>query len=273
MRQSFLIFIWAIIAVACSSTKKVQTIETAIAKKDTAQAVMIKEIPAVDSVAIVKDIMAKVMTHKIDFQTFNAKVKVDYETANESEAVTAYISLMRDSMMIIKISYPPFGNVANVLVTKDSVTLVKLKGERYVQKRTIAYLKEVTQIPFSFSVLQDIIVGNPVFIDSNIVSYKNFGDKLLVSMIGDMFKHLLTLDNSNFTVLHSKLDDVDIMRNRTCDITFGTYKAYNNFQFATYRKLSVAERSKVDVYLDFNDFSFNEPLKYSFSIPKNIKSK
>ncbi|MFX8942119.1 DUF4292 domain-containing protein, partial [Acinetobacter baumannii] len=75
-------------------------------------------------------------------------------------------------MMIIKITYPPFGYVANVLITKDSLTLVRLKGEKYVQRRTIAYLKEVTQIPFSFSVLQDIIVGNPVFLDSNIVSFK-----------------------------------------------------------------------------------------------------
>ncbi|MFX8840906.1 hypothetical protein ABTM78_21350, partial [Acinetobacter baumannii] len=78
-------------------------------------------------------------------------------------------------------------------------------------------------------------------------SFKNSGDKLLVSMIGDVFKHLVTLDASNFTVLHSKLDDIDVMRNRTCDITFSQYKPYNNFLFATYRKISVAEKSKLDV--------------------------
>jgi hypothetical protein len=258
---------------ACHTSQKVQTIQQAFSKKDTAQIVVVKEIPTIDSAAIVKEIMEKVMRQKIDFKTFNAKIKVDYESANDAESVTAYMSLLKDSMLIVKISYPPFGNVANVLVTKESITLVQLKGDRYVQKRAIDYIKEVTQIPFDFSTLQDIIIGNPVFLDSNVVSYKNSGAQLLVLMIGDVFKHLVTLENSDFKILHSKLDDIDVMRNRTCDITFGTYKPYNSFQFATYRKISVAEKSKLDVYLVFDNFDFNEPLKYSFSIPKNIKRK
>ncbi|MGG2357476.1 DUF4292 domain-containing protein, partial [Salmonella enterica] len=60
-----------------------------------------------------------------------------------------------------------------VKVKRDSVFLYKKIGERYVQNRSISYLQEVTQIPFDFSTLQDLIIGNPVFIDSNIVSYKD----------------------------------------------------------------------------------------------------
>ncbi len=90
-------------------------------------------------------------------------------------------------------------------------------------------------------------------------------------MIGNLFKHLISLDNTDFKVLHSKLDDVDVQRNRTCDITFGSYQNNGTFQFATYRKISVAEKSKLDINLDFKQFSFNDPLNYTFTLPKNNK--
>ncbi len=258
---------------ACHPVKKVQSIEKAISKKDTAQIVIVTETPKVDSAAIVKEIMEKIMKSSINFNTFNAKIKVDYEGPEESQHVNAYLSMIKDSVIFVKIALPPYGVVANVLVTPDSVILIKLKGGKSIQYRSIAYLQDVTQIPFDFSTLQDLIVGNPVFLDSNVVSYKWSNNQLLVLMVGNMFKHLVTLDNTDFRVLHSKLDDVDIQRNRTCDITFSNYQPVNNFLFATFRQISVAEKSKLDIFLDFKEFSFNEPLKYTFSVPKNYRVK
>ena len=105
------------------------------------------------------------------------------------------------------------------------------------------------------------------------VSYKSSSAQLLVLMVGDIFKHLITLDNTDFTVLHSKLDDVDLQKNRTCDITLGNYQSMGNVRFATYRNISVSEKSKLDIYLDFKEFTLNEPLKYTFDIPKKFKRK
>jgi len=145
--------------------------------------------------------------------------------------------------------------------------------KKKTEKKAISYLQDVTQIPFDFGTLQDIIVGNPIFLDSNVVSYKATANQLLVLMVGEVFKHSVTLNNGNFTVLHSKLDDVDINRNRTCDITFGNYQSDNNNLFAAYRKISIAEKSKMDLTLDFKEHSFNDPLKYAFTIPKNFRRK
>jgi hypothetical protein len=36
------------------------------------------------------------------------------------------------------------------------------KLEKTVQYRSIAYLTEITQVPFDFYSLQDLIIGNPV---------------------------------------------------------------------------------------------------------------
>jgi hypothetical protein len=156
-----------------------------------------------------------------------------------------------------------------VKITKDSVIVVN-KIDKVVQYRSLAYLQEVTQIPFDFTTLQDMFIGNPVFVDNNIVSYKN-GEQFSILMAGKIFKHLLSLDNTNYTVVHSKLDDVDDFRNRTCDISLSNYQNINGINFSTYRKISVAEKSKLDVWLNFTQIAFNEPLTYLFNIPKNYK--
>jgi hypothetical protein len=276
MKKLFQIFFLIAILASCKTVKKVSGIQEAINKKDTSQTVMIVEAPKVDSAAIVKSIMDKVIKSKIDFKTFNAKIKVDYTSANNSDKYTTYLSMFKDSVIYIKVigsflGIP--GEGLQVKITKDSVVLVKKVGDKYVQRRSIDFLQEATEIPFDFYTLQDILIGNPVFLDNNIVSYREGNAQLSVFMIGDIFKHLITLSNADLSVVHSKLDDVDIQRNRTCDISFVNYVNLGSYRFSTYRNIVVSEKSKLDVNLDFKEFTLNEPLKYTFEVPKNYKRK
>jgi hypothetical protein len=278
MRYSFLLSVILLVLVgsSCKTVKKTQVIQEAITKKDTSQMVVIKEAPKVDSAAIVRDILGKVVRRKIDFNTFNAKIKVDYVGPEKDDSYTAYVSMKKDSIILIKIKGSFLGISAVGLeakIRKDSVVVAQLVGQKSVTYRSISYLQEVTELPFDFYTLQDLIIGNPVFIDSNLVSYKSSNSQLLVLTVGNLFKHLVTLDNANYKVLHSKLDDVDVQRNRTGDITFSEYKPMGGYEFATYRKISVAEKSKLDITLDFKEYGLNEPLKYNFDIPKNLKRK
>ena len=275
MQKILILFLVVSISLtACRPRKIVMPIKSAIDKKDTVQNIIIKESPIVDSVAIVKEIMGKVSHHKIDFYTFNAKIKAEYEGPEESQNFTAYLSIIKDSVIYIQLK--GFLGIIGLQtkITKDSITIVNKVGDKYVQKRAISYLNDITQIPFDFFTLQNLLVGNPIFIDSNIVSYRNSNDnKLIVLMIGSVFKNLITIDNNNLLVLHSKLDDVDIIKNRTCDITLSNFVTVDDHQFSTFRNISVSEKAKLKVNLDFKEFSFNQPINYSFSLPKNYKLK
>lgn len=264
------LFVIAILA-ACRPVKPVQQkIETVIAKKDTAVINPTIVIPKVDSTAIVKEIMEKVLSRRISFSSFDAKLKVDYEDAEESQTVTAYIRIKADSVINIRLTHPLGGLVFELQVYKDSLIMLNHR-KNIVQYRKLSYLQEITNIPFDFNTLQNLIVGNPVFVNDKVVSYRNTGDKLLVLLTGDVFKHLITLDNNDFKVIHSKLDDVDVLRNRTCDITLSEYKVQDGYLFANKREITVSEKSKLDIKLDFKKVSFNQPLTLTFIIPKKYK--
>jgi hypothetical protein len=268
MKKIAYILVLIITIASCRPAKKVQHIENAISKKDTSVRVTQKK--TVDSFLVVKNIINNLFKQRIDFTTFNAKVKIDYEGKVNSDQATAYVRIQKDSLIWISITGALGIEGIRVMINKDSVKLMN-KLEKTVEYRSITYLQELTEVPFDFYALQDVIVGNPVFIDSNIVSYKSTGNELLVLMVGNVFKHLITLSSTDLKVLHSKLDDVDSTRNRTADITYDNYEIAGSFNFSTRRKITVAEKSKLDINLDFKSYGFNKPQDYPFNIPKNYK--
>jgi hypothetical protein len=270
MKILALIFSISILVFGCRPAKKVQKIQEAISKVDTTSVVVIqKDNKAADSLRLIKDVYTKVIKNKIDFKTFNAKVRVEYNGKQGGDEATAYVRLEKDKVMWLSLRGALGIEGFRVLVTKDSVKVMNLL-KKNVQLRSIEYLQEITQLPFDFVTLQDLVIGNPVFVDSNIASYKtNANNELLVLMVGNLFKHLVTLDNNDFKILHSKLDDVDVVRNRTCDITFSDYEKSAGVPFSTKRKISVAEKSKLDINLDFKQYSFNQPTTFPFVIPRN----
>ena len=80
-------------------------------------------------------------------------------------------------------------------------------------------------------------------------------------------------DNNDHLALNSKLDDVDVLRNRTCFLTYADYETTKGVVFSKSRTISVTEKSKLDVKLNFKEYAFNETLTYPFSISKNYKKK
>ncbi|AXY76104.1 DUF4292 domain-containing protein [Paraflavitalea soli] len=264
------VLIVAIQASSCRSTRKIQT---AITKKDTTVVVVVPEVDRkVDSTKYIQQVFQAVQNNRIsNFRSMTAKVKVDYKGADGKKLdFTANVRLQKDSAIWIIVN-TIIGEALRAMVTKDSVKVL-YKMDKLVQLRSIEYLQEVTKIPFSFKEMQDLFMGNPIYLDSNIVSYKNEEKTISLMSVGALFKHFLTVFRNDYAPQHSKLDDVDVIRARTCDITYGDYEAKNGINFAKYRKIVVSEKSKLEVELQFKQFDFiNEQLSFPFPIPKNYK--
>lgn len=255
---------------SCRSTKKIQTAITP--KKDTVVVVQPPVVdPHADSVAFMQKAYASVLKNQIDFRTFSAKVKVDFEGKDGKKSdFNAYLRLKKDSALWISVNVALGIEGFRILITPDSVKVLN-KIDRIVQLRSVAALQEMTQLPFTFTELQNVIIGNPVFLDSNLVSYKSAENGLSLFMVNLFFKHMLTVNSDNYTLQYSKLDDVDISRARTCLVTYSSYQKTNELLFSTFRRITVSEKNTLDIQMDYKQFGFNEELSFPFSIPKNYK--
>lgn len=255
---------------SCKSTKKIQA---AISKKDTTSVSIVPSSNA-DSLNVIKTAIEGIHQKHTDFKTFSAKIKVEYQDSKGKQpGITAFVRMIKDSVIWIS-GYATVFNIEafRAKITMDSVFVID-KINKEVQLRSIDYLQEVTQIPFDFKTLQDLLLGNPIFFTDSVVSYKESDSKILISTIGTNFKHLLTLLKPGNTVVHSKLDDLDISRNRTADITYDEFEDHNGIKFSTYREITVSEKNKLDIELKFKQYEFDKEIQVNFNIPKNYKSR
>jgi len=271
-------FITLILLGALASCRTAKHINKAIGPKipkDTI-AVIAPNTQYADSINMINNTMSHLRSHYINFKTFNAKIKVEYEdTKGKQPDITAIVRIVKDSAIWVSITVPiAFVNYEafRMFITKDSVILMN-KQKKEVQYRSLDYLQSITELPFDFNTIQELLIGNPVFLDSNVVSYKKLDDKILLSTAGSFFKHLLTLSSDNYLLLHSKLDDVDMSRNRTADITYSDFENKLGFDFSTYREIIVSEKNRLDIRLNFKQYEFNKDLSVSFNVPKNYKRK
>ena len=274
--KKIIFFIVSLALVAsCTTFKKVQVNKEALSKKDTSSVQLISEKSKVDSSSIVKNIVDKLAQTKIDFNTMNARLKVDYESANNADNYIVNLSLVKDSAIYITIRGAMGVIGLKALVNKDSVVLIyPLRKNKNIERKSLSYLQEVLKIPFSFTTLQDLLIGNPIYMDkAKLVSYKVNNNKLEVGLIGDLFKYLIVLNEDHTKILQLKLDDIDITQHRTCAISYSNHVTVNQYQFPLNRELIISAQSRLELHMEVKEFNFNEPLKYTFGVPRPGKRK
>jgi uncharacterized protein DUF4292 len=278
-----MLFVVIAMSVSCRSTKSIRRAMT-VQHKDTAATggqpasdssnLQRKEDLRNDSIRVIRAAIEGLDSNRINFTTFSAKVKVNYEGAEGNGSdFTAYIHIKKDSLIWVSVTALLGIEAFRMLITPDSVIILD-KLKKVVRIRRVDYLQQEIHMPVDFKALQDLLIGNPMYLDTgNVLFYKREQAGLSIMSMDSLFKNYTTLSATDHTLRHSKLDDTDPMRARTCDLTYGDYDLRDGMRFSTYRKISVAEKSKLDIELSFKQYNFNTPLSFTFSIPKNYKRK
>ncbi len=254
---------------ACRSTKKLQQ---AIIKKDTVVTVVPEVLPThADTVRMVNELLTSVQKNRIDFKTFSAKIKVDYfNSKGKQPDFVANVRMKKDSLIWLSLGNELGIEGFRVLITPDSIKVLDKLANTY-QVRPLSHIQELSQIPFAFADLQNLLLGNPVFFNrDSITSYTRNDKGYTLLSVDALFKNLISI-NSNFLVEKSKLDDNDPARNRTCDLIYTEYENKAGIPFSSYREIFISQQNKLDVQLKFKDYKFNEDLSFPFSIPKKFK--
>ncbi len=256
-----------ILFTSCRSTKR---ISQAVVKKDTT-AVVVTMPPKEDTAQLVRDLLNKMSTRRINYITFSAKIKVDYwNSKGKQPDFVANIRMKKDSLIWISLSNDLGIEGIRVLITPDSVKFLDKLANTYT-RRHLSFLQEVSQIPFAFVDLQDLLVGNPVFFNrDSITSYSRSIHGFSILSVDSIFKNLLTI-NLNYNIEKSKLDDTDPTLNRTCDIVNSDYENKSGIWFSTFREITVSQQTKLDIQMKFKDYRFNEDLSFPFTVPKRFK--
>jgi hypothetical protein len=258
---------------SCRSARK---ISTALNTKDSST-VIINPLES-DSAKKVLSTYEKIKANRIEYNTFTAKLKIDYDGMDKDGGVrkvrglNGVIRMLKDSVIWISLQAPIIGEVMRLKITPDTVSILD-KQANTVQYRQFEYLQEVARLPIGFSDLQDLLIGNPVFLDSNIVAYNKSETTTSLTTLGTAFKNFSTFINPTLNLQRTKLDDVDVASSRSADLMYDEYEQNETRMFAGKRKISIAYKTRTEIELEFKQAQFNTPVNFPFNVPDKYKLK
>jgi hypothetical protein len=261
------------IVASCRSTKKIQA---AVSPKDSST-VIVNPLES-DSAKKVLSAYEKIKTNRIEFNTFTSKIVIDYKGQDKEgkerriNNLNGVIRMQKDSVIWISLQAPILGEVMRLKITPDTVSILN-KQENTIQYRQFSYLQEAVNLPIKFSDLQDLLIGNPIFLDSNIVAYESSDNFTLLTTLGKQFKNFSTFANPDLNLQRTKLDDVDIASSRSADLVYDGYEQNGTRLFAGKRKITVLYKNTTDIGLEFRQLQFDMPVNFPFTVPDKYKLK
>lgn len=257
-----------LVSYGCRTSKSIQT---TIEKTDTVAITPVFQPnhSKTDSIAFIKELYNKVLDNEISFTTFSGKIDLDYEDGDGKKYdVTAHVRLHKDSVIWLSVTAILGIEGMRVYITPDSVKLLNKQDKIYTAK-SISYLQELTALPLDLSTLQDLLIGNSVFLDSNIISYSRSEASISMVTKGLYFKNLFTVDTLGKEIQSSKLEAFDLEDKRNCFLTYTDYENKKGVNFSTKRKIDILDKKQLKLKLDFKQYEFNEKLSFPFSVPKS----
>lgn len=266
MRLAVLSFFVLVLIASCRTTRKLTNV---ISTKDSV--VTVVNPYDTDSAKSVRANMDKIKENQIKFKTFSSKIKVNYnDDKNRKFDFNTFFRMEKDSAMWVSIVAALNIEAFRVLIRPDSIIILD-KLNKTVQRKPFGYLQSITKVPFDYPTLENLIVGNPVYLEKEVVAFSEKSETLSFSTVGEAFKHFMTVSKNDLQLLFSKLDDVDVSRSRTANLAYAGYIPVGNWMFAEQRKIDLAEKTNIEILLDFKQVEFDKPITFPFSIPKNYK--
>jgi len=271
MKFPYLLPFLAILFWFCSC-KATKTIQTAIVKKDTLSAeAALREKARLDSLSFIQDQYHQLQRQRINFKTFNAKMDIDYEDGVGTKlSVNGQVRIYKDSVIWASLTAILGIEGLRAYITPDSVKILDKQNKVYIA-RSVSYLQEVTALPLDLYSLQDLLVGNPIFIDSTLSAYSRAPGTISLYGANTFFKMLFTIGEADKLLQSAKFDERNELNNRTSFITYREYETKVGFPFSLRRNISVSEKKKLNVEIRYRQYAFNESLNFPFNIPKNYR--
>ncbi len=199
----------------------------------------------------------------------DAKVKVNYNDGYMSQGATAQVRMAKDSLVWMSVRKLGL-EVVRLQVTKDSVYFV----DRFNQQYAVAdlnFLSKMYSLPASLSSFQSLLLGNPIFLSSSNLTFKEDENYYHLMASGQRNNNFWLDKQSNRL---SKLDLADEGKKQAVEMSFDNYKPLTDGQLFSYsRKINLLspEIGKVQIDIEFTSIELNQPKEIRFEIPKHYK--
>lgn len=211
-------------------------------------------------------VVEMVSASRIHANWFNGKAKITYSDKEQSMGATVTIRMKKDSVLWLSIRKFGF-EAARALITADSVFVLN-RIDQEVSVGSIAAVEKLYNIPADLALIQDLVLGNPVFLEGKNIEVHQEEGLYRLSSSHSGRQDSYWIDPTHF-FLHKMHLMEDAAGRRTLILDQKNQKDLGDGQFFAYLRLmnfSGQSSGTVDIQIDFSEVAFNES-DIKFDIP------
>lgn len=247
--------------VSCSASRKIRTNASSISP--------IHDTLALEKKDTLKTEAARLLYSEngIPFQTFSAKVKVEYQDENGKQPdVNAFVRMKKDQAIWISVA-ATFLNIEGfrVLITPDSVVVMN-KLEKTIEEYPFSYLQSRISIPVSFNDVQELVAGRAAMTGDSIGLVKSDGNYLEISLSDKNIDNIFYYTLPRLLLAKQSARISQPGKNYTANMLYEDYSKTDAGYFSTSRDVRIPEKQQ-HIFLSFKQIEFNKELSLPFNRP------
>lgn len=281
---------------ACQSSKKVTETDIRQANKTTTtspETVVINNAPSATIVKATEDaqksttspplsiihILEKMTDNEVNADWLAGDVDADYEGKPMSISASMTARFRRDSIIWLNVRKLGF-NIARAKITPDSIFVINYIQSSYIAQ-DLKHIEKKYNIPADFKVLQNILLGNPVFLTNKnqLKLEKNADGEFILRGSDEQWQNTYRINAQDFSVKEMVFEQP--ISERFLKISYESYsilKGYGNGQkkFPYIRTLNMEspQTGKISITLevDADGLEVNVPKNIKFEIPSHYSN-
>lgn len=214
-------------------------------------------------------IQKQMVQNQVKADWFSGKAKIKYNDGKQSLSVFSSIRIKKDSL--IWLNAKVFGiEAARVLIEPDSVHVLDRMGKRYIA-RDIWWLQDEFGLPVNFNGLQALLLGNPVFFQSDFESEK---DSVNYSLSGSNEKYTTEYSVNGQTFKLDKMLLSKPKEKQVAHFDFSNYMSLSDnqlFSFSRNINLNSPDVGNIVVKIDFSSVDISTEVSMPFSVSEQYR--
>jgi hypothetical protein len=213
-------------------------------------------------------LLKKMQDNALKFEWFDGKAKIKYVDMTQNRSIKASIRIQKGKQ--IWMSFSLFGfEGARVKITPDSVFVINRINKEYTAK-SLSYLEEQFKLPASYSIVEELLVGNPAALDNSefTVAIKDNQYLLNTKTPADA---TYILNGLTYQLAGLLLKDE---QQQKVDIEFKEYEATEDgrqFSFLRDILISSPKRGNASTSINYTKVQFDVEKQMNFKIPSGYK--
>lgn len=216
---------------------------------------------------------AEMVTRRLIENQFNAnwidaRASIKLDSREMNVGGTAYIRLEKNRQMWMSVKKFGF-EVARALITPDSFYVLNRLQNEYVAE-PLSYVEEKYKIPARFDLLQQIVLGNPIFLDRDLSVGREM-ELLHLTGANSRWKSEYWISDDSYHLQRMRLHE--IREDRTLQVFMDDFRDVGRERPFSHRReveIESPATGMARISLDFNRLEFAGPYEMPFSVPSRF---